>query len=111
MVNAIADARRQGIISANEDDYRTFMTEDQIRRYEETVRQQQEAQGENPNTIFDEQIMAGAPEGQAAEPKKKTIAFRNNDDICDGQSQQTRGSRATRKSSVKSKKLDQQTAA
>lgn len=29
--------------------------------------------------------MAGAPEGQAAEPKKtKTIAFRNNDDICDG---------------------------
>jgi hypothetical protein len=55
--------------------------------------------------------MAGAPEGQAAEPKKKTIAFRNNDDIYDGQSQQTRGSRATRKSSVKSKKLDQQTAA
>lgn len=54
MVNAIADARRQGIISANDDDYRTFMTEDQIRRYEETVRQQQEAQGENPNTIFDD---------------------------------------------------------
>lgn len=54
MVMAIADAKRQGIISANDDDYRTFMTEDQIRRYEETVRQQQDAQGENPNTIFDD---------------------------------------------------------